>query len=519
MPIDTSLYGRLEAPDAGNFLQAMAAGQQIRQQQTTNRLQAMQAQQAQTAMNDDQRLRDAYKINTKDGQQDYDGIINYLANNGGGTQIPGVIKARQDAIQQHAALVKTGLDLQKHLSAQVMANPTPETAMASLDRMESIFGPGSMSAERQALAALGNDPKAIAAWANYHAVDAEKLLPQFATRDIGGTVQTVSRNPATGEERVIASVSKTMTPGELATAQSNQAQRQMQKSAQAETQRHNKATEQLRAQGAGMTLLDDEGGIVGQGQLSSNGQALIDAIGTYQISPRTALARVQPAVRAQIIAGIRQQYPAFDETRYDAKSKAARDFTTGTLGNTVRSVGTADAHLAQLDELVDALGNGNTPLFNSLANRVAANLGSAAPTNFDAAKQIVGKEVVKAIVANGGGVSEREEIDRQLSNAKTPAQLQGIIKQYRQLFGAQYQNLLEQRRAAGLPEDTVPNYAQHGSQQGQQRTQPAKAAASTQTPYQNYLEARQRAMSRNDLEFVKRLDAEALKDGVIRGGK
>lgn len=519
MPIDTSLYGRIETPDAGNLLQAMAAGQQIRQQQSTNRLQALQAQQAQTTIGDDQRLREAIKNNTKDGAMDYLGVIGYLAQNGSGTQIPGVIKMQQDAIKQRADLMTSALRLQKDQSAQVMANPTLANANASLDRMESIFGPGSMSAERQALAAMGDDPQKIHAWAAGHGVDADKLLPQFTSRDIGGAVQAVSRNPITGQEQVIGTTNKTMTPGEVAAQQAASQARSLQQQQLEETRRHNKQTETLRSQSGGLTLLDDQGGMVGgSATLGKSGQALVDAIGSYQMSPKTALSRVQPGIRAQIIEAVRQQYPSFDETQYDAKQRAARDFTTGPLGNMMRSAATASDHLQQLDGLITALDNGNTPLLNKLANSYAVNTGSTAPTNFDAAKQVVGKEITKALVANGGSVGEREEFEHAMSNAKTPAQLRGLVAQYRDLFGAQQQNLMEQRRAAGLPDSTLPHYGQHGQQQAQ-KSQTTTAGRDLRAEYQDYKNARQQAYAQGNYDLVRRMDAEALKDGLIVRGK
>ena len=61
-------------------------------------------------------------------------------------------------------------------------------------------------------------------------------------------------------------------------------------------------------------------------------------------------------------------------------------------------------------------------------------------------------------VSGGGGVSEREELDRLMSKAQSPAQLKGVISQYRNLMGSQYDNLLAQRRAAGLSDSTLPKY-------------------------------------------------------------
>jgi hypothetical protein len=101
-------------------------------------------------------------------------------------------------------------------------------------------------------------------------------------------------------------------------------------------------------------------------------------------------------------------------------------------------------------------------LVNKIGNTLSQQTGSPAVTNFDGAKEIVAKEVMKAIVAGGGGVGEREELARSLSNVKSPAQLKGVIQQYRNLMSAQHDALLQQRDAAGLPRSTLPNYTEPG---------------------------------------------------------
>jgi hypothetical protein len=45
-----------------------------------------------------------------------------------------------------------------------------------------------------------------------------------------------------------------------------------------------------------------------------------------------------------------------------------------------------------------------------------------------------------------------------MDSAKSPAQLKGVITQFRNLMSAQHENLLIQRRAAGLSDATLPNY-------------------------------------------------------------
>lgn len=124
-----------------------------------------------------------------------------------------------------------------------------------------------------------------------------------------------------------------------------------------------------------------------------------------------------------------------------SQSKAVKDFSTGTQGKQVNAFNTAIDHLSTMDKLSDALQGGDTKAINLIANTVAKQTGAPAPTNFDAAKQIVTAEVIKAVVASGGGVREREEAERNFSAANSPAQLKGVINTYKQLLGGQLNSL------------------------------------------------------------------------------
>ncbi len=124
-----------------------------------------------------------------------------------------------------------------------------------------------------------------------------------------------------------------------------------------------------------------------------------------------------------------------------SQTKAVKDFSTGTQGKQVNAFNTAIDHLATMDKLSDALQGGDTKVINAIANTVARQTGASAPTNFDAAKQVVSAEIIKAIVASGGGVKEREEAANNFAAANSPAQLKGVINTYKQLLGGQLNSL------------------------------------------------------------------------------
>ena len=123
------------------------------------------------------------------------------------------------------------------------------------------------------------------------------------------------------------------------------------------------------------------------------------------------------------------------------QTKAVKDFSTGVQGKQVNAFNTAIDHLSTMDKLTDALQGGDTKAVNAIANTIASQTGSPAPTNFNAAKQIVTAEVIKAVVASGGGVKERDEAERNFAAAGSPAQLKGVINTYKQLLGGQLNSL------------------------------------------------------------------------------
>ncbi len=191
-------------------------------------------------------------------------------------------------------------------------------------------------------------------------------------------------------------------------------------------------------------------------------QSLVDAVGNYQMDPQMAMSRMPFGARQQFTTELLKQYPTYDATTYKAKAQGANTFGAGSHGDMLRASSTAAQHLDQLGGLIDAMGNGNVPMVNQLANQWAAQTGDPAPGNFDAAKSVVSKEVMKAIVAGGGGEGERNAFDASMANVKSPQQLKGVVTTYRGLMGAQRDNLLAQRHALGLPDSTMPTYPQGG---------------------------------------------------------
>jgi hypothetical protein len=367
--------------------------------------------------------------------------------------------AQSEGQAKKAKALADFVGVQKDLSTAVMAQPTLDNAMAALQRAAQYhkqlgFGDMDISGEVQALQGM-TSPDQIKQWAAGHSLNADKLLPKLVNFTAGNREVNQSIDPLTGKATETGSTSIGQSPDNAATIAN-----------QLKLEGIRQAGENARL---GKTLAKDfaVAGLNPDGSLNAgNSASLVDMLGNYQLDPKQALARAPLAQRASLIAQVQAKYPGWDETTYDAKKGAASKFTYGDQGNALRSFAVAGQHLDQLGGLVDALDNGNMQIVNKLGNAYAAQTGSPAPTNFDAAKDVVSKEVMKAIVGGGGGVAEREELAKSMQSANSPAQLKGVIAQYRGLMSAQHDALLQQRRAAGLSDSTLPKYSTESAPAG-----------------------------------------------------
>jgi len=129
-----------------------------------------------------------------------------------------------------------------------------------------------------------------------------------------------------------------------------------------------------------------------------------------------------------------------------ALRKADRDFSTGPQGNTIRSFSVAMSHMDTLQGLADAMKNGNVQAINAAKNRWQSEFGSPAPDNLNLATQIVGDEVVKAVLGSSAGAAgDRERLQAVFVNAtKSPAQISGALDTARALMTGQLNGLKQQ---------------------------------------------------------------------------
>ena len=193
-------------------------------------------------------------------------------------------------------------------------------------------------------------------------------------------------------------------------------------------------------------------GLIENGQLSGNLDEMAKGIASYRLAPLSGFALRSPAGQ-RIMGMVMQQNPDYNAQNYASSQKAYNAFTSGQQGNAVRSFSVATSHLDTLSRLADALQNGDTKVINKVANAYKEQTGSPAPVNFDAAKQIVGDEITKAIIGAGGGVGDREKAQAAIAAANSPAQLKGVIETYKELMAGQLGGLKRQYEQGTMRKD------------------------------------------------------------------
>ncbi len=166
--------------------------------------------------------------------------------------------------------------------------------------------------------------------------------------------------------------------------------------------------------------------------VTSDIESSAQAIANYAQKPPGLRDKTRP----QIMARVREINPQYNEMDYGQRDLAMRNYTNpnGTGAKQLQAFTTVAGHLESLEVLGEALKNKDTQLVNQALNYIAVQTGSPEVTNFNAAKQAVAGEVVKAITGTAGALADRKEAEQIFSEVKSPEQLQGAIDTVKELI-------------------------------------------------------------------------------------
>jgi hypothetical protein len=177
-------------------------------------------------------------------------------------------------------------------------------------------------------------------------------------------------------------------------------------------------------------------------QLPSGGAIDIIAkgIGAGKLPPPARTSPLAETTMARVLQGT----PGYDATAYENKAKTVERFGSADLGQSVTALNVAVSHLDTGLKLFEALKNGRITLVNEYGNKLAQQTGQPAITSFEAAKQVIANEVVKAMVANGSSDADRERAVSAIQSQSSPAQMLGVVRTYQSLFAGKLGGLKQQ---------------------------------------------------------------------------
>lgn len=178
-----------------------------------------------------------------------------------------------------------------------------------------------------------------------------------------------------------------------------------------------------------------------------------ESIAEYRTKPPTATGR-SGAGAAALMNDVRRINPDYNEQKYEVAKKERDDYTKvnpASSGGQLQAINRAVPHLDQYKRAVDALNNGDMPLFNKIANQYQINVGNDKVAGAKAIQALVSTEVQKAVAGGLGGVEERKDLAGQMSTSLNPKQLANVIDQYQGLITAQGVGLKQKWTANGLP--------------------------------------------------------------------
>lgn len=171
------------------------------------------------------------------------------------------------------------------------------------------------------------------------------------------------------------------------------------------------------------------------------------AIANYQMPLPSGFALRSP-FWTNVMSEVYQMNPDYSAVNYNKINKAITAFAVGKQGDIVRSLNVAAYHLQTFRDLAAALNNGNLRAFNALGQSYNRQTGLPAPTTFDAVKQIIGNEVLKATGGSIGGVTDRKDLQEDLDRANSPEQLLDVANKLTALIAGQFKGYKRQYEAA-----------------------------------------------------------------------
>jgi hypothetical protein len=139
-------------------------------------------------------------------------------------------------------------------------------------------------------------------------------------------------------------------------------------------------------------------------------------------------ARTPMQVKQALLAEVKQINPAFKSSDFEVEKKVQEAFTSGNYSQQLNSINRAREHMQTFLDAAKDLDGGKVQAFNKIGNMFSVQFGSDKVGNLQIAKQAFSSEVGKAFAGASVGITDREELNKAISNASSFSQLAGAAR-------------------------------------------------------------------------------------------
>lgn len=176
-------------------------------------------------------------------------------------------------------------------------------------------------------------------------------------------------------------------------------------------------------------------------------QAIVKAITEGREPFPSAMGMRSPRMQ-RLLTWAAQYQPGFDASKWQERSATRKAFAPGQkIGDNIISGDTLIGHLKSLYDNADKLGNWNVPMGNVgreyVLNPIMRNMDpkgfASNEKQFNIAKDLVAKELVKMLRGTGGTGAEIKDIEHMLKSSASNAELKAAIKQAIEMMDSRLQ--------------------------------------------------------------------------------
>ena len=204
------------------------------------------------------------------------------------------------------------------------------------------------------------------------------------------------------------------------------------------------------------------------GATGANGQpsAIAKSLAAGEMKWSDAVsARTPMSVKQALLAEVKSIKPDFNSGDFSIEQAVRKDFTSGQDAQKLQAFNTAITHMGIFKDMATKLDNTDVRILNQAGNAIGLQFGSDKVTNFNIAKQAFIGEVSRAFDGAGVTMHDREEVEKQISAAGSPAQLKGAAETAEKLLRGKRDVLQQQYETGKTGKPNFGDQAQGGSNQ------------------------------------------------------